>query len=295
MLEELAYGDVSLAVAAMAPSLFVTPLLDFGTEEQKETLLPLFATSSYHAGSLALAEETFAFDEANLRTLAETKGSGWELTGRKRLVPMGDRASHFLVVARAGTREGLDDLEAFIVPRDAGGLTITGPEKTLGLRATPFSALELNGVEVDASARLGGDRGIDGRRLVNSCRTAACALAVGLSRAVMELSIPYAKEREAFGQAIAQKQAIAFKLAEMQIEVNAMRWLVWKAASHLEKGLDATRAAQLAQLYVQRETMKIADNGVQIFGGHGYIRDYPVEMWYRNGRTITAVQGVAAL
>jgi alkylation response protein AidB-like acyl-CoA dehydrogenase len=295
ILEELAFGDVPLAVAAMAPALFVTPLLDFGTDEQKSTYLPLFGSSSYQAASLALTEPNFAFDVANLRTIAEAKGDGYRITGRKRLVPMGDRATHFLVVARGGAREGLDDLQAFIVPRDAKGLTVSGPEKTMGLRATPFTALELDGVDVDAGARLGGDATIDGRRLVNLCRTAGSALAVGLSRAVMEFSIPYAKEREAFGQAIAQKQAIAFRLAEMQIETNAMRWLTWKAASLLENGLDATKASQLAQSYVVRETMKIADNGVQIFGGHGYIRDYPVEMWYRNARTVTAMEGVAAV
>ena len=126
---------------------------------------------------------------------------------------MGDRASHFLVVARSGAREGLDDLEAFIVPRDAAGLKVEGTEKTMGLRASPFAALELEGVEVDESARLGGEAGIDGRRLVNLLRTARCGLVVGLCRSIMELSIPYAKERVAFGQPIAQKQAIAWKLA----------------------------------------------------------------------------------
>jgi alkylation response protein AidB-like acyl-CoA dehydrogenase len=295
VLEELGFGDASLAVAAMAPSLFVTPLLDFGTDEQKETYLPQFGSSSYHAGSLALVEPSFVFDVANLRTIAEPKGPGYTITGRKRLVPMGDRASHFLIVARSGAREGLDDLEAFIVARDAKGLTVNGPEKTMGLRSVPFASLELEGVEVDPSARLGGDRGIDGRRLVSLCRTAQAALAVGLSRGVMEFSIPYAKQRQAFGAAIAQKQAIAFRLADMRIEVDAMRWLVWKAASQLEHGLDATQAAVLAETYVNQRTMKIADDGVQIFGGHGYIRDYPVEMWYRDARTLTAMQGVAAV
>ena len=136
VLEELGFGDVSLAVTAMAPALIVTPLLDFGTEEQKREYLPLFATSSYPAGSLALAESSFAFDVANLRTVAEPKGKGYRLSGRKRLVPMGERASHFLVVARTGAREGLEDLEAFFVPRDAKGVEVS-PEKTMGLRSTP--------------------------------------------------------------------------------------------------------------------------------------------------------------
>jgi alkylation response protein AidB-like acyl-CoA dehydrogenase len=292
--EELAAGDASLAVAAVAPSLFVNAILDFGTDEQQKALLPLFTTSEYQAASLALHEPSFAFDAANLRTLAEPKGDGYSLTGKKRLVPVGETASHFLVVARAGVREGLDDLEAFIVPRDAKGLKITR-EKTLGLRSVAFSALELDRVEVAATERLGGERGIDGRRLVNCARAGSAALAVGLARAVMGLAIPYAKDRVAFGQPIAQKQAIAFMLAEMQMEVNAMRWMVWKAAAQLEAGLDATKQTQLAQFYTARETMKIADNGLQVLGGHGYIRDYPVEMWYRNARTVTVLESVAAL
>jgi len=294
VLEELAAGSVSLAVSAMAPSLFINPLLDFGTEEQQAEYLPLFTGESYHAASLALHEESFVFDATNLATVAESKGEGFSLTGSKRFVPMGDRASHFLVVARSGAREGLADLEAFIVPSDAKGVTVER-EKMLGLRGAPFARLDLDHVEVPKAGRLGGQSGIDGRRLVNSSRVASAALSVGLSRAVMEICIPYAKDRIAFGEPIARKQAIAFMLAEMQIEVNAMRHLVWKAASQLEQGLDATKATQLAQVYMKRETMKIADNGLQIFGGHGYIRDYPLEMWYRNARTVTVLESAAAV
>jgi acyl-CoA dehydrogenase len=296
ILEELAHGCASLGAAAMAPGLFVNALLDYGTPEQKQEYLPLFTTSEVAAGSIALQEQSFAFDPARVSTIAEPKGDGFNITGVKRLVPLGDRASHFLVIARAGAGEGMDAVEAFIVPRDASGLTIgEEAEKKLGLHALTCSALELQGVEVPASARLGGDAGIDGQRLVNSCRVASLAIALGLSRAMMEISIPYAKDRIAFGKPIAQKQAIAFKLAEMQIEVNTMRWMIWKAASYLENGLDATAPTALARAYVNRQAMKIADDGVQVFGGHGYIRDYPVEMWYRNARTVTVLDAVASV
>lgn len=296
VLEELGSGCASLGAAALAPSLFINALLDFGTEEQKQTYLPLFVTSEYQAASLALYEPSFAFDPTALRTIAEPKGAGFSITGKKRLVPMGDRASHFLIVARSGAREGLEDLEAFIVPRDAAGLSIAEDiEKTMGLRSLPFAQLELDGVEVPAEARLGGDAGIDGRRLINSCRLGAMSLTLGVSRAMLEFAIPYAKDRIAFGQPIAQKQAIAFMLADMQIELNSMRWLVWKAASQLEQGVDATRSTTLAQTYVTSKGMKIADDGLQVFGGHGFIRDYPVEMWYRNTRTLTVLEAVAGL
>ena len=294
--EELAVGCASLAAAALAPSLFVQPLVDFGTEEQKATYLPLFATASYTAASLALHEPSFDFDPTSLRTIAEPKGDGFRLSGSKRLVPMGDRASHFLVIARAGAEEGLAGLDAFIVARDTPGLRIAEEaDKTLGLKALPLATLTLDGVELPAEARLGAEAGIDGRRLLNSLRLGSQAIALGISRAMLETCVPYAKERVAFGQPIAQKQTIAFMLAEMRIEVNSMRWLIWKAASQLEQGTDATRATTLARTYVTREAMKIADNGLQIFGGHGFIREYPVEMWYRNARSVTVLEGLAAL
>lgn len=293
LLEELAYGSASLAVAAMAPSLFVNPLLDFGTREQQAEYLPLFTGSSYHTAGLALHEESFVFDPANLHTVATAKGKGYALSGRKRFIPMGERASHFLVVARSGTREGVADLEAFVVPADARGVTLER-EKTLGLRALPLASLTLDQVEVPSSARLGGERGIDGRRLLAQTRLASAALSVGLSHAIFDMALPYAKDRVAFGEPIARKQTIAFMLADMRIELDAMRHLVWKAASQLEQSSDATRASVLAQCYVRREAMKIADNGLQIFGGHGYIREYPLEMWYRNARTVTVLDALAA-
>jgi alkylation response protein AidB-like acyl-CoA dehydrogenase len=197
------------------------------------------------------------------------------------------------VVARNTAGVGFEALEAFVVPRDAKGLALTGIEKNLGLRALGTLGLELERVEVPVTARLGGEDGIDGRRLLASSRTALGAVLVGLSRAVMDYAIPYAKDRVAFDQAIAQKQAIAFMLSDMAIETDATRWLVWKAASQLERGGDATRAGQLARDYAARQGMRIADNGVQVLGGHGFIREHPVEMWYRNARTLGVLEGVA--
>jgi len=291
VLEELAFADAGLALAATAPSLFANAVLDHGTDEQKAAYLPLLAGERFHAASLALVEPGPLFDVLNLRTRAEPKGEGFVLSGHKSLVPLADRASHFLVLAHNGARDGFEGIEAFVVPRDAAGLVIGEPERNLGLRALPTHRLSLDRVEVSATDRLGGSAGFDARRLLAASRTALGAVLVGLSRAVLEYAIPYAKEREAFGEAIARKQAIAFTLSDMRIEVDAMRWLVWKAASLLEHGLDATRAAHLARQYCAREAMKIADNGVQVLGGHGFIREHPVEMWYRNARTLGVLEG----
>ena len=292
VLEELAFGDAGLALAAIAPALFAMPIVEFGTEAQQREYLPLFGGDAFHAASLALVEPGPCFDPMALRTHAERKGDSYVLSGAKCFVPLADRASQFLVLARNGG-DGADAVQGFIVPRDTAGLTISAPEKNLGLRALSTGALTLERVEVPAAARLGGDAGCDARRIVNLSRTAQATVLVGISRAVMEYAIPYAKDREAFDEAIAKKQAIAFTLADMCIEVDAMRWLTWQAASRLERGLEATREAQLARIYCARQAMKIADDGVQVLGGHGFIREHPVELWYRNVRMLGVLDGAA--
>lgn len=290
VLEELAHGDAALALAATAPSLFANAVSDLGTEAQKKELLPLFCSSKYHAASLAIVEPGALFDPTRLRTVAEPKGDRFVLSGTKSFVPMGARASHFLVLA---TLDGKP--EAFVVKRDAEGLSVKSHEKNMGLRALETSTLELARVEVGADARLGGAAGCDVRRLVDASRTALSAVMVGISRAVLEYCVPYAKDREAFDEAIARKQAIAFCLADMHMEVEASRWMTWKAASELEHGLSATRSAHLARTYVAEKALWIADNGIQVLGGHGFIREHPVELWFRNARTLGVLEGAVTV
>jgi alkylation response protein AidB-like acyl-CoA dehydrogenase len=291
VLEELAWGDASLALAAVSPAAFAFAVADFGTEEQQRELLPLFCGTKFHAASLALVEPGPLFDPAALRTVAEPKGEeGFVISGAKSFVPLGADASHFLVVAR--NNGGRD---AFIVPRDAEGLGISEPEKNMGLKGVETVGLSLERVVVPASARLGGARGCDVQRIVDGSRAALAAVLTGVSRAAVDLCVPYAKDRHAFGQAIAQKQGIAFKMADMHIETESMRWLAWKAASELEQGLDATRACHHARDYASRLAMEVTDSGIQVLGGHGFIREHPVEMWYRNARTLGVLEGTLSL
>jgi len=290
LLEELAWGDATLAVAAMATAGFANALVDHGSEEQKQKYLPPLCGDRPVSAAIAVNEAIASFDPVIPRTVAEPKGDGFVLSGKKSFVPLADRATHFLVVAR--NNGGLD---AFIVPRDAEGLAVSENEKNLGLRALPTSTLELKRVEVSGADRLGGEAGSDVRRVLDSGRVALSAVMVGLSRAVLEYCVPYAKDRVAFDQAIAQKQAIAFRLADMHIETESARWLTWKAASQLERGLTATRAAHLARSYASTWSMWIADQGVQVLGGHGFIREHPVEMWFRNARTLGVLEGTLSV
>ncbi len=290
VLEELAYGDAALAVAAMTPCLFANALLDHGTDEQKQAHLAAFCGDSFHTGSLALSEPKPGFDPFAPSTTAEKKGSGYTLHGVKSFVPLAASAAHFVVIARSE-----DGLDAFIVPRDTPGLTVSETEKNLGLKALQTSELRLDGVDLPAAQRLGGAKGADVRRLINQGRVAISAVLTGLSRAVLDYCVPYSKERVAFDEPIAQKQSIAFRLAEMHMEIESSRWMTWKAASDLEAGRDATRSATMAKRYVAEKSMWISDNGVQVLGGHGFIREHPVELWYRNARTLGVLEGTATV
>lgn len=289
VLEELAHGDATLAVAAAASSPFAFAVADQGTEEQRHTYLPALCGERFHAAAMAVAEPTPAFEVFAPRTTAARNGKGFVLSGTKCVVPLADRAGHFLVVARCGDR-----LDALIVPRDAAGLTIA-PEQNLGLRALPTGTLTFDGVRVPEADRLGGAAGADVARLIAQCRVGLAAVLNGVSRAVLDYCVPYAKERVAFDEPIARKQSIAFRLAEMQMEVESMRWMIWRAAGDLEQGRDATRSAHLARVYATEKAMWIADNGVQVLGGHGFIREHPVEMWYRNARTVSVLEGTVAV
>jgi alkylation response protein AidB-like acyl-CoA dehydrogenase len=290
VLEELAHGDATLAIAATAPAAFAYAIADQGSEAQRAAYLPAFCGAHFQTASLAVCEPTPAFNAFAPRTSAARNGQGMVLSGTKCFVPFADRASHFLVVARNGDR-----LDAFIVPRDAAGLTISEVEKNLGLKALASATLTLDGVHVAEQDRLGGADGADIARLLNHCRVGSAAVLDGLARGVLDYCVPYAKERVAFGEAIARKQSIAFRLAEMHMEVESMRWMIWKAASDLENGLDATRSAHLARTYAIEKAMWIADHGVQVLGGHGFIREHPVEMWYRNARTLSVLEGIVSV
>jgi len=294
MLEAMGYGCAGLAAAAFVSSLFVNPLIDLGSEAQKQRYLPKFCGAARRVATLALHESSLAFDSARTAARAARDPSGWRITGLKRLVPMGGEADNMLVIARASEEPGIDGIKAFIVASDAAGVTATPESGTIGLTPTGFSRVELADVLLPADAILGEGDGADIRPLLASLRIGGAALAVGLARAVTDFAIPYAKERVAFGEPIAKKQSIAFMLADMHIECDAMRWMVWKAAAAFDGGSDISRAAVLAQNYVNRHAVKVADDGLQIFGGHGYIRDLPLEMWLRNARTLTIHDALAA-
>ena len=287
ILEELAYGSLGIALHLVAPRLFTIPLLVAGTDAQRAAWLPKFAGPSFVAGTAAFTEPRWGFDPSALETKAERAGSDWVVTGEKCAVPLADRADAILVYATAP-----DGLAAFIVERGGQGVTVSEREKNMGLRALDAFTVKLDGVKVPAGNRLGGE-GTDLQPLVDAQRLASAALAVGVGRAAFDYARDYAKERTAFGVPIAQKQAIAFMLSNMAIEVDAIRLLAWEAAWRLDKGLPATRECYLAKQYAADAVLKIADNALQVLGGHGYIRDHLVELLLRDARCFAMLDGLA--
>ena len=287
LLEELAYGDLGITLHLLVPRLITIPLLTAGTDAQRDRWLPRFAGPEFTVGTAAFVEPRWDFEASAMATRAERQGGDWVLTGQKCLVPLADRAETFLVYAAAP-----DGLAAFVVERGAPGITVGEREKNMGIRALNTFAVNFDKVRVPAAERLGGE-GVRLESLVDASRVAIAALAVGVSRAAFDYARDYAKERRAFGVAIGQKQAIAFKLADMAIEIDSMRLLTWEAAWKLDRGEPATREACLAKQYAVNSSLAVTDNAVQILGGHGYIRDHAVELFLRNARGFAAIEGVA--
>src|SRR5258708_17959686 len=238
LLEELAVADASFVVAAAAPIGFLGAITAQGSPAQKKHLLPLFAGDKYRCAGVAIIEPDFAFDVSAIRTTAIKKRDGYLLSGVKGLVPLAEHCSHFLVVARCD-----DATDAFIVDRNTRGVTVGEKKPNIGLRALEMATVSFKDVELPASARLGEGAGCDVQRLIDSARSALSAIMTGTSRAVMEFVMPYTTDRVVHDDALAKKQTIAFRLADMRIETDAMRWMTWKAASILEQGGDATRQA----------------------------------------------------
>jgi alkylation response protein AidB-like acyl-CoA dehydrogenase len=284
--EELAVGDLAIALAILSPGLSALPIAEFGTEEQKQHLAR-FVGPRFVPGSLAWVEPRFDCDPFRPQTTARRDGGDYVLDGAKCFVPWIDGVEPVLVVA---SDDGTP--QAFLVPRDAAGFSAE-PERNMGVLGLPTAELRLAGVRVPASARLGGDKGADLRRVLNQGRVALAAMAVGVARASFEVARDYAKERIVFGVPVATKQAIAFKLADMAIEIDAARLLAWEAAWKLDRGEDATREALLAKRQSQRLALDVSDGAVQVYGGHGYIRDYLPEMHLRNARGFSSFEALA--
>jgi alkylation response protein AidB-like acyl-CoA dehydrogenase len=273
--EELAWGDLAIALAILSPALLGFPVADFGSKSLQEEILPGLMGDSFLPGSLAIVEPRFDFDVFHPQTTAKRDGDDFLLDGVKCQVPWLAGGGHLVVIAQEDA-----GLAAFVLARDQAGLHAE-PELKMGICGLPTSEITLSSVRVPASSRLSAtDAHI--RQMINRGRIALSAAGIGTARASFELARDYAKERETFGQPIATRQAIAFKLADMAIEIDGARLLVWEAAAALDRGEDVSRLARLAYDQTMRIALTVTDGAVQVYGGHGYIREYLPELHLRN-------------
>lgn len=286
--ETMGWGDLAGALAVMMPATYAMPILLGGTEEQKTELLPPVIDAEWKPYVSAFIEPTFDFFPGEMQTTAKKDGENYLITGEKIYVPFADKAEAFLVFASVDGKT-----QAFVVPSDAKELSVGERDKLLGIGSLPTYQVKFEDLKLPLKARIGDKDGMDFGPTMASLHVAMAALAVGVSKAALDYALPYAKEREVWGVPIAQKQSIAFMLAEMAMEIEAIRLLVWEAAWLLDTGKDATKEAYLAFTSASDLAMMVTDRAVQILGGYGYIREYPVELWMRNGRGIPTFAGLA--
>lgn len=288
IIEDLAHGDTALALAAITPLAFVNTVLDQGTEAQKEKFLPQFCDGQFLAATTALVEPRATFEPTAPQMNATANDSGFVLNGTKSLVPLGMDAQIVLVIAALENHGPA----AFIIEGSPQGLT-RHLEENMGMNAAQMTTLEFDSVQVPQDALLG-DGNFDLQRYLDLSRIGLCALTVGTCQAVLDYVGPYANEREAFGEPISNRQSVAFMIADIAIELECMRLMTWRAAAQAERGEDFHEAAYLAKVQCDRYSMKIGTDGVQLLGGHGFTKEHPVELWYRNLRAIAILEGLAS-
>lgn len=299
-LEEIAAVDASTALLmSVHNSLATQMLLRVGTEEQKERFLRPLARGE-KIGAFALSEPEAGSDAASLRTQAIRRGDHWILEGVKSWVTNGDRAGVVLAMARTDTpneRRGARGIGAFVVTPDLPGFRVGKKEDKLGLRASPTVQLIFDRMTVPAENLLGepGDGFVQAMQALDFGRLGIAAQAIGIARAALEYAASYAAERRQFGKPIKEFQAIQFKLADMAARVTAARALLYAAAAAKERGEPITQFAAMSKLMASETAVWVTTQAIQILGGYGYVRDYPVERYFRDAKATEIYEGTSEI
>ena len=298
-LEELGWGCGSTALSFTAHNgLGTAPITLYGTDELKKKWLPLVAQGKNKLGSLALTEPDAGSDiQGGVTTKAEKDGDEWVINGSKMWCTNAGIAEYIITLVRTDPKGGSKSLSMILVPTDAKGLTIGPAEKKMGLRGSPAHGMTYDNVRVP----LGNLVGVEGRGLQQTLATLDAgriiigAISVGLAQAALEEAVKYAHERKAFGQPIADFQAIQFKLANMATEIELARIMLYKAAWLKDQGRPFNKEAAMAKLYASEMAERVCYDAIQIHGGNGYSRAYEVERMYRDARLMTIGEGTSEI
>jgi alkylation response protein AidB-like acyl-CoA dehydrogenase len=288
-------GAIGLSMAAHN-SLCTGHILQFGSEEQKQKYLPLLATGEW-IGAWGLTEPNTGSDAGNMKTTAKKDGDYWILNGSKNFITHGRVGNVAVVIARTGEPGDKHGMTAFIIEKGTEGFSHGKKENKLGMRASDTSELIFTNCKVHDSQRIGeiGEGFIQALKVLDGGRISIAALSLGIAKGALEASIKYAKEREQFNQPIANFQAISFKLADMATEYQAAELLTYRAAFMKDNGQNVNLESSMAKYYASEVCVKIATEAVQIFGGYGYLKDFPVEKYYRDSKLCTIGEGTSEI
>ncbi len=293
--EELARADASVAVGvSVTTSVCQWPIWKYGTDEQKSAILPELA-SGRALGGIMLTEPNAGSDLGSLRTSYRRDGDGFVLDGSKAWITNAGAARYFVVLATSDPSLGSRGISAFILDADQPGVVVHAPERKMGLRSSKTAMVSLDGARVPATMMLGGEG--EGLKValgtLDHSRVGIAAQSLGIGQAAMDEALRYAKEREQFGKPLLGHQALAFRLADMNVELEAARWLTYRAAWLSERPGRHTRTSAEAKLLASETANRIVAVAVQVHGGYGFSREYTVERLYRDVRVTTIYEGTS--
>jgi alkylation response protein AidB-like acyl-CoA dehydrogenase len=288
-------GSVGLSLAAHN-SLCTGHILTFGNEEQKQRFLPRLATAEW-IGAWGLTEANTGSDAGNMRTTAVKEGDEWVLNGTKNWITHGITGDLAVVVARTGEPRTRNNATAFVVERGTKGFSGGKKENKLGMRASETAEMIFDNCRIPDANRLGepGDGFKQAMKVLDGGRISIAALSLGIAKGAFDAAVAYSKERYQFDQPIANFQGISFKLADMATEIAAAELLTNQAADLKNRGQKMTKEAAMAKYYASEVAVRVATDAVQIFGGYGYTKDFPVEKFYRDSKLCTIGEGTSEI
>jgi alkylation response protein AidB-like acyl-CoA dehydrogenase len=296
--EEIAWGCAAVGTILGGNSLCAAPIMVGGNEDQKAIYLSRFCdTSKPYLGAFALTEPSAGSDAAGLITEARREGRHYIINGYKCFITNAGIADLYVVFATTDISRGAQGITAFIVEKDTPGLVYGNQEKKMGIRASHTATLAFEDVRIPVENRLGEEG--EGFRIAmktfETTRTHIAISAVGVARAAFEYAVQYAKDRIQFGKPIIEHQAVAFMLADMAMQIDAARLLAWRAARRADLGLPCVVEASMAKAFAADVAMKVTTDAVQILGGYGYSREFPVEKWMRDAKIMQIYEGTAQI
>ncbi len=288
-------GSIGLSVAAHN-SLCTNHILSFGNEEQKRQWLPKLATAEC-IGAWGLTEPNTGSDAGNMKTIALKEGNEWILTGTKNWITHGKSGDIAVVICRTGEPRTRNNATAFVVERGTPGFTAGKKENKLGMRASETAEMIFDQCRIGDANRLGpvGEGFHQAMKVLDGGRISIAALSIGIAKGAYEAALKYAQERYQFDKPIASFQGISFKLADMATEIAAAELLVWQSCDLKNRGENVTKQGAMAKYYASETAVKTANDAVQIFGGYGYTKDFPVEKYYRDAKLCTIGEGTSEI